>query len=134
MRAIILSLSTVLIAGCVLPASTHDREVARRDFDQTIPGCFSERECEVKWSAARRFVLENSSMKIQHLTNDYIETFNSIRSSTGLAWRVSKEPTGASGGYRIVAQAWCDNMFSCAPDAMATMIRFNRAVSDAWRN
>ncbi|QCG64265.1 hypothetical protein [Pseudomonas veronii] len=40
----------------------------------TIPVCISDKDCELKWSAARRWVLSNAGYKIQSITSDYIET------------------------------------------------------------
>jgi hypothetical protein len=120
-----------LMAGCgAMKQAAQERQSLRYEYERTIPTCGSEKDCELKWSAARTFVLSNSDRKLQHITNDYLETYNPAPSSPGLAWRVNKEATGSS-SYRIVATAWCANMFGCVPDNLTTMLRFNEAVNAA---
>lgn len=87
----------------------------------------------MKWAAGRRFVLQHSARKIQTMTADFMETYNPAPDDPGLAWRVSKEPSADDKTFQIVAQAWCDNLFGCVPDAMQTMQRFNFEVTRAWR-
>ena len=114
------------MAGC---ATTEQRSAHRAQYAETIPKCTEARECEVKWSAARRFVNTHSAKKLQMLTNDYMETYGPGNAEPGLSWRVSKEPAGS--GYRFVAEAWCANIFGCQPDALKTMVEFNSFVDAA---
>ena len=112
------------IAGCGLsrnPAKTQE-------FIKTVPVCYSERECEMKWSSARRWVIENARYKIQTMTPDFIETYNPSSGSPSLAVRVTKEPI-ASGGYRIIVKTWCDNVFGCGPDSQDAEQNFNNFVN-----
>jgi len=123
-----------MLGGCaVIESTSHTQTATEYVFQQTVPTCSGAKECEVKWSAARRFVVANSRWKIQTLTSDYLETFNSTNGDPGLAWRVSREPSADGQSYRIVPLAACANMFGCVPDAMQTMIRFNEEVTASWR-
>lgn len=125
MRATLLFV--IVLAGCATPVTDSQRRV----FYQTIPTCAEAKECEVKWAAARRWVLSNAGFKIQTISPDYIETFN-IRdaTSTDLWVRVTKEPTSGT-VYRILVEAGCNNMFGCVPEAFAAMQSFNDFVNYA---
>lgn len=92
------------------------------------PVCKSKRECDFKWSAARRWVIKNSSTKIQIMTSDYMETYNPRRYSTDIACRVSKEPM-VDGGYRFVIDSWCKNLFGCFPSKLEFEDNFNRYIN-----
>lgn len=124
--------SGALLTGCAQMEQAQARIAAQQaEIERTAPTCNTARECEVKWSAARTFLLSNSRMRLQTITPDFLETYNSPSSDPGLAWRVTKEAVGES-SYRIVGRAWCGNMFGCVPDARLTMLAFNRAVSNSW--
>jgi len=113
------------LAGC----ATYRPDPMKQAIAQsTIPVCMSERECELKWAAARRWVLNNASFKIKTISNDFIETHGPIGGSPLVAVRVNKDPI-PTGGYRIVVGVYCDNMFGCAPDAWDSAIRFNNEVN-----
>ena len=123
-KLLIIAAVIATISGC---ATTGNIEAKRAEFNSTIPTCKTDRECELKWSAARNWVLNNSGWKIQHLTNDFIETYNAVGGSPRIAVRVTKEPI-AEGGYRFVVKTWCDNIFGCVPDSWDAAISFNREV------
>jgi hypothetical protein len=91
-------LLTLLLLTSLSGCATVDHTAQRAELARTAPTCLTDRECELKWSAARSWVLANSGWKIQHLTNDFIETYNPVGSSTNIAVRVVKEPI-AKGGY-----------------------------------
>ncbi len=114
----------ILISGC----GTVQNQAKTQEFLRTIPVCYSDRECEMKWSAARTWVLKNSGWKIQTITPDFIETYNSIGGSPALAVRVVKEPI-QTGGYKIIVKTWCDNMFGCVPDSQDSELHFNRYLN-----
>lgn len=99
-------------------------QVKREQLAASIPTCATDKECEMKWSAARQWVLANSGFKIQLLTNDFLETYNPPRGATQIAVRVAKEPM-ADGGYRFVVTTWCGNIFGCVPDQWAAAQAFN---------
>lgn len=117
-----------LLAGCVSPAQRQQHAQMQQELVQTIPTCSSERECELKWSAARQWILSNAGMKLQHVTNDFLETYNPPRDSSSLAARVVKEPL-PQGGYRFLITTWCNNIFMCIPNQWQAALHFNRYVN-----
>lgn len=125
----------LIVASCAPQASQRDAasyEEGRIEIKRTMPTCKEARECEVKWAAARKWVLDHSAYKIQHITDDYIETYNPQRYSTGIAVRVRKDAI-SSGGYRFLVDVWCDNSRGCQPDSQSAAISFNRTVNSAYR-
>lgn len=124
MKHLLLWIATSMISGCMSNAAL---QVKRIEFKNTIPTCHSDRECELKWSAARRWVLHHADSKIQHITNDFIETYNPAPNSPHLAVRVVKEPM-TEGGYRFTVTTWCDNLFGCQPNSWDAAIDFNKYV------
>lgn len=127
MNRIIVGLSlSMLLAGC---ATMSPQQQA--DFQQqmvaTQPHCMSQRQCEAAWSAARNWVNGNCGMKIQTMTESYIETYNSPDSSPDIACRVTKDPD-PSGGYSLSIAVSCSNLFGCVPDAHKAALAFNTEV------
>lgn len=116
----------VFLGGCANQAVIAEKRAA---FQNSIPKCYSEKECELMWSAARRWVLNNAGQKFQHVTDDFIETYNPPQNSPRLAARVIKEPLNDGSGYKIVVSTWCNNMFGCQPDSWDAALSFNRQVS-----
>lgn len=112
--------SSLLFAGCVSQQAID----AERHFQATIPTCSTEKECELKWAAARRWLLSNSSMKMQHYAADYMETFNPAQE--GIGARVIQEPVDET-AYRLVVAVWCGG-FSCFGDMTALKQSFNDYV------
>lgn len=96
-------------------------------FEKTIPTCEAGPSCDIKWAAARTFILNNSKIRFQLVSNDYMVTYNPPQSSTDLAFSANKEPIG-NNFYSIRVNAWCDNPYLCVPNAIDTMLSFNRAV------
>lgn len=119
-----------LIAGCATQPSP-ERLALIQEIDRTIPTCSDNRECEVKWNAARTWIVKNAGWKLQHVTPDYLETYNSVDASVYLAVRVNKEPT-PDGGYRILGSVWCANILGCHPDKYDALLDFNRSVNKSW--
>jgi hypothetical protein len=121
-------LAFVALAGCATaPDPAKEAEAVR-----TMPTCSSERECAVKWSAARQWVLANAGWKLQTITPDFLETFNPASGSPELAVRVQKLAQ-ADGTYKIAVRVWCDNGFGCRVPPWDAAIDFNRTVTAAWR-
>lgn len=96
-------------------------------YDQTIPVCSTEPECDAKWETAQLWVARNAGYKIQTATNVLIETYNSVGSSAAIQVRVLKEPAGG-GAYRLLVYVSCANLFGCVPDTWDAAIDFNRYV------
>jgi hypothetical protein len=111
------------MAGC---ATTTPKQQAK--MDETVAMCFVEKECEVKWAVARKWVLNNITRKIQIYSDDLIETYNPKPQSPLLAARVVKEPN-PQGGYAILANVWCDNPLGCQPKKVDAIVSFNNYVN-----
>ncbi|GBC62501.1 PDZ domain-containing protein [Desulfonema ishimotonii] len=117
------------MTGCAEMQRIQQEKKARIvQVQENMPVCDDDKECEIKWAAARRWVLQNSGMKIQHLTDDYIETYNSVNNSPNLAVRVIKEPQN-DGTYKITMTCGCANVFGCNPDVLDAMESFNAYVN-----
>ena len=100
------------------------------EYNRTIPTCHTERECELMWSIVRRWIFDNAGQKLQHITDDFMETYNPRKNSPRLAVRVSKDPLLDDSGYRITVTTWCDNLFGCTPDASWAAMDFNKKLSE----
>ena len=111
--------------GCATPVDPQKVDL----FDKTIPACVAGPDCDLKWAAARTFVVINSKMRFQHVTNDYMETFSPPESEVYLGFRVNKEPAGKD-VYQIRVAAWCSNPYVCVPNAIDAMISFNNYVNN----
>jgi hypothetical protein len=73
----------------------------------TVPICKTSASCEIGWSVARRWVLENADLKIEQYSPDYIATYQAYNANPYVfAARVSKEPIARS-GTRRVGEVWC---------------------------
>jgi len=100
------------------------------EMDETAPLCYGEKDCEVKWAAARTWVLNNSKMKIQIYSDDLIETYNPPPDSPLLAARVTKIPApNMKECYGISVYVWCKNMFGCVPDIHSAVVNFNNYIN-----
>lgn len=127
MTLLVCGICLLSIEGCAT-AAVDPAKQAR--VQASVPTCEGAEECELKWAAARRWVLENAGFKLQNVTNDFLETYNPTNHSPSLAARVMKEPIGG-GRYRIVVSLWCANMFGCIPDAWDAAQAFNNYVNAA---
>lgn len=121
---------TATLSGC---AFTPEKEVeqSRQIAIATIPTCSSDKECEVKWSAARAWILANAGWKIKLITNDFIETYSAVGGETTLSVRVVKEPM-QNGTYRLNASIWCDNMWGCIPDKWVALKNMHAYINRSW--
>lgn len=128
MRALgVMTFVALALTGC---ANNQQTEAWKSEALRTTPTCQTEDSCQVKWSAARRWVLSNAGTKIQNYGSDYFDTYNPIANSPRLAAQVSKEAVGG-GKFVITAKLWCDNMFGCQPNAWQALLDFNRSVNAA---
>lgn len=126
-KFIAISAFAVLLAGC---AGGQQIDAWKSEAQRTTPVCQGDEDCQVKWSVARRWVLDHAGTKIQNYGVDYFDTYNPVQNSPNLAAQVSKEALGG-GRYQIMAKLWCDNMFGCQPNAWAALVDFNRTVGTA---
>ena len=126
-------LACAVLAGCATMTPQQEAQF-QQQMATTQPHCMSQRQCEAAWSAARNWVNGNCGMKIQTMTDSYIETYNSVGSDPTLACRVTKDPD-AAGGYSLSISVSCANLFGCVPDAHKAALAFNtevKAISDRF--
>ena len=127
-KALVCVVVVFSLSGCV---SYEQKTAEKAELERTTPKCYSANECELMWSAARRWVLDNAGFKLQHVTDDFLETYNPAPNSPRLAARVTKEPLADGSGYKIVIEAWCNNVFGCRPKQYDASLEFNKTVSNA---
>lgn len=127
----------LMIQACASPEQRAQQEaMAREDariYQASIPRCSTDKECAAKWAAARRWVLDNCGFKLQHITDDYLETYNIRDSASTAMWcRVTKSPESETVS-RIELENGVNNPFSQGGVAPARR-SFNDYVNAAWRN
>jgi hypothetical protein len=93
-----MSKSLIFVSFCLLGGCVTSQDLAAQNavLRANIPKCSEQRECEGMWAAARNWVSTTCEMKIQTMTDSFIETYNSPGSQT--ACRVTKDPE-PGGGY-----------------------------------
>lgn len=115
----------MLAAAAALTGCASQKAIdAEERWQATIPTCSAVKECEIKWAAARRWLLNNSSMKLQHYAPDLMETY--YPSQEGIGARVVKEPIDET-SYRLVVAVWCGG-FGCFGNLTAMKQSFNDYV------
>ncbi len=115
----------VYITGC---ATMSPQQLAA--VKETVPHCYGETDCEAKWAAARKWVLRNSSRKIQIYSDDLIETYNPEPYSPRIAVRVVKKSLRRD-EYAILATVRCSSIFGCIPTKTEARQDFNNYVNSA---
>ena len=121
-----------LSLGCAVGAES-DQAALIQEVQRTVPVCRDSKECEVKWAAAREWVLRNSGRRLLQATDDYLETSPPINSSIqSIEVRVVKERQ-TDGSYRIAATVWCESYSGCYPDKWVATKRFNDSVNASWQ-
>lgn len=131
-----IALATSTLSGCATPEELARRDemarAAREQYMASLPTCSTAKECEAKWSAARRWVLDHCGFKLQTVTADYMETFNIRDSASTHMWcRVTKSPISET-TYRIELENGINNPFSFGELAPARA-DFNAFVTASWR-
>jgi len=121
-----------VVSGC----ATVDPQVAaqaQQAYAKSIPTCNTAKECEVKWSAARNWVLGNCGFRIEKIESDYIETYKSGDSAnTDLYCRVTKSAISET-GYQIELAAGANNFLMYSGYQITEIKqRFNDSVNAAW--
>lgn len=128
-RIAALALLSACLIGCSSNPSSAERAAAQAEIQRTTPTCHSDQECKLKWAAARNWILANSPMKLQHITDDYLETYNPPMNTPQIAVRVQKQPLDDGSGYTFPVTVWCDNMFGCVPNQWDAALNYNRTVN-----
>ena len=132
MRSAIALIAAAVLAGCAtVPDPAAEQQAAL--LASSVPTCKEAKECEVKWAAARDWVIDHAGMKLQNIQPDYMDTYNPPDSGTELAVMVRKKPQ-ADGSYKIVARVWCDNWIGCIPMTPTdATLDFDRTVTAAYK-
>ncbi|RBW66333.1 hypothetical protein DS893_04750 [Vibrionales bacterium C3R12] len=78
--------------------------------------------CDKMWERGTFFISQNTGFKIQVHNNMIVETWNSTGSSTGLAFKMTKEPL-PDGAYRIWTTSQCGHSLYCDKDPIATVAK-----------
>lgn len=125
----LIALTMIGAATIIGSASAPDNTWAREQFQETIPVCTGEKQCERMWSAAQIWVAKNAAMKIQVATNSVIETYNST-SWSNLAVRVIKQPVGED-SYKFEVSTFCKDNTCIGVDPWVAALDFNRSVNSA---
>lgn len=123
---IMLSLIVVFFGGC---ATTGYEDEAR--INEAAPVCYNKSDCEVKWSAAAEWVLNNTKVKIHIYSDELIITDEAPPDSPLLACFIRKQSTGQAGVYTIAADMWCNDLLGCTPSIKHARASFNKFVSSA---
>ncbi len=114
----------VTLTGCVNQA---ELETKRAEFERTRPFCYSERECEAKWVAAREWITRTTPWRLRVMTDSYMETYAGPP-STNLIIRVGRRP--ALGGYEFGIETRCNSiLIPCHPNPYDAELDFNRTLN-----
>jgi hypothetical protein len=127
MRALVFSglAASVLLAGC---ATVSPEQQAALSAEASRPvTCTAGPDCEVKWGRALKWVLDNSSYRVQSQSDVMISTMGPLPNDPRPAFTITKMATGG-GAYVIDFRAGCDNMFGCIPSLVEAKASFVRTV------
>jgi hypothetical protein len=125
-RAIAL-IALLVLAGCASLRETPPMDpAALAALEANVPRCSTARNCALMWSAARNWVTSSCGMRIQTISEDFIETFGSI--DTAAACRVTRDPDPL-GGYSFHVVVSYANHFMPQPWPMVR--QFQAVVSAA---
>ena len=115
------------IGGCST-MSGAERAQLQQELQANRPTCRGKAQCEAMWDAARDWVVSNCAMKIQTITDSYIDTYNPPPYSPSIACEVTKDPR-PSGGYELHMRVWCNNIFGCQPTWASSLQAFEASVN-----
>ena len=124
---VLLSCACVLLASCAT-MSPAERAQIEQNLISNRPTCLGKAQCEAMWDAARDWVVSSCAMKIQTITDSYIETYNPPAYSPNIACEITKDPRPA-GGYELHMRVWCSNFLGCQPSQVDAMQDFERYVN-----
>ncbi len=115
-------------------ATQNTQEALLKEYRATTPVCSSRRQCDAMWAASERWILRNSVMKIEFLSDEVLKTFSPPRSSPLLGIKVTKKPITPDGHFQILIDTWCNNPFGCHSDFYEEALNFNRTVGPIRSN
>ena len=130
-RVIFCAAFCCVASGC---ASLPDAQTRAMDatIARTIPHCRGAHLCKAAWEGARDWVLANCPMKIQTITDTFIQTYNTGEYSAQIECSVSKTMQ-PDGGNTITLSVGCNNLFGCDPGPRHAELSFNRYVDGVLR-
>lgn len=128
-RVAALALASACLIGCSSNPSSAERAAKQAEIQRTTPTCHSDQECKLKWAAARNWILANSPLKLQLITDDYLETYNPQPNYPEIAVRVQRQPLADGSGYAFPVTVWCDNIFGCVPNQWDAALSYNRTIN-----
>lgn len=115
-----------LLGGCV---TSQDQTAQIAALRENIPKCTEQRVCEGMWAAARNWVANSCGMKIQTMSDSFIETYGSTSALT-TGCRVTKDPEPA-GGYSFHVAVACGGYTGCAEAEVPMTASFQSSVRTA---
>jgi len=98
------------------------------EYARTIPTCSSDSDCQLKWAAARGWVVANSTFAIRAESDERIMSTSNLITMSGIGVIVDRVAT--NGGYQITVDVECFSAYGC-PNIWDTMLDFNRSVNAA---
>ncbi len=119
--------AVILLTGCQSTAFDLKDDVL---FQQTIPVCTTDDECEKIWNAARQWVMKTTPQGLSIDTAERIQT--RAADDESFNWEtditVSKVPLG-DGKYQIVMETWCSMTINSCDTERRLMRRFNEDMA-----
>ncbi len=128
MQACLLALLVTGIASC---AVSPEVQAKIDEYARTIPTCNSELDCQLKWTAARAWTVENSDFPLRTVSEDRIFASNTIISTSGMGVIVDKVALDG-GGYQFTVDLECFSAYGC-PNIWDSKISFNQALNATQR-
>lgn len=119
--------TVILLAGCQGSAFNLKDDIV---FQQSIPVCTTDEECEKIWAAARQWVMKATPQGLDIDTAERLQT--NPADDESFLWEtditVNKVPV-ADGKYQIVIEAWCNTAINSCDAERRLMRQFNRDMA-----
>ncbi len=119
--------TVVLLGGCQSTAFDLKDDVL---FQQTIPVCTTDDECEKIWNAARQWVIKATPQGLATDTSERIQT--NAADDESFIWEtditVSKAPLG-DGKYQIIMETGCSTTINSCDTERRLMRQFNKDMA-----
>lgn len=119
--------AVIFLAGCQGSALNLKDDAL---FQQTIPVCSTDEECETLWNAARQWVKKATPQGLEIDTAEHLQTRPADDES--FLWEtditVSKVPMG-EGRYQIVMEVWCNTAINSCNSERQLMRQFNKDMA-----
>ncbi len=130
----------VNLAGCGLWTSVDPAEIKRMQAEEehkqsemvrmlgSTPTCSKSADCAAKWARAKRWVQENTVLKIKKSNDELIETERSPSDSSDLSIQVTKEDEG-DGTFTLKLATGCSAILGCKTGNSIAKASFNEYVN-----